>query len=71
MTMKGISKIKSAKSTRENPGDAALAVQHATTAELLGVTHHLRDVLRPGHISQALLRIAKVASEHSMFQNHY
>lgn len=41
--------------------EASLAVQHAATDhEVLGVAHAHRGVLRPGPLSQALLRIAKV-----------
>lgn len=41
--------------------EATLAVQHASTAdELLQVAHTNRDVLRPGILAQAFLRIAKV-----------
>lgn len=39
---------------------AALAVQHAAHHELLDVAHTHKTVLRPGVLSQALLRIAKV-----------
>lgn len=41
--------------------EATLAVQHAATEEeLLRVAHAHRGVLRPGVLSQALLRMAKV-----------
>lgn len=39
---------------------ATLAVQHAATEELLEVAYAHRGVLRPGVLSQALLRMAKV-----------
>lgn len=49
---------------KESPSTAAasatLAVQHASHHELLGVAHTHKAVLRPGVLSQALLRIAKV-----------
>lgn len=41
---------------------ATLAVQHAAHHELLVVAHTHKAVLRPGVLSQALLRIAKVCS---------
>lgn len=41
-------------------GEATLAVQHAADEELLKVAHDHLAVLRPGVLSQALLRIAKV-----------
>lgn len=44
--------------------EATLAVQHAATDEdLLRVAHVHREVLRPGVLSQALLRIAKVCAD--------
>lgn len=50
--------------TKESPSTAAaaatLAVQHAAHHELLVVAHTHKAVLRPGVLSQALLRIAKV-----------
>ena len=51
-------------SAKESPSTAAasatLAVQHASHHELLGVAHTHKAILRPGVLSQALLRIAKV-----------
>lgn len=45
--------------------EATLAVQHAATEDLLRVAHAHRGVLRPGVLSQALLRMAKVCADPS------
>lgn len=44
----------------QSTGQAARALQLATDDELLGVAYRFLDILRPGHLSQALSRIAKV-----------
>lgn len=54
-----------ANAVREKPSTAAalaaLAVQHASHEDLLAVAYTHRAALRPGLLSQALLRLAKVS----------